>query len=72
MAPWNDATRVILSHKIPEGFLKLLQLGRLDLTAEATVLRSPWYRLFDRDLLLRARSRLTTYYYADPSCPCLA
>ena len=45
--PAGACVRVIMSAKIPDGFLKLLELNGLELTAEATVLRGPWKTLFE-------------------------
>jgi hypothetical protein len=39
--------QVIISQKIPNGFLRLLELDHLDLTAAATALKEPWRRLFN-------------------------
>src|SRR2546423_827026 len=54
--PDGACRRVIMSQKIPDGFLKLLELKRLDLTAEAAVLRGPWRALFESEVLEEARS----------------
>jgi hypothetical protein len=59
--PAGACVRVIMSAKIPDGFLTLLELNRLDLTAEATVLRGPWKELFESGVLDRARKRLKDY-----------
>ncbi|MFL9827867.1 hypothetical protein [Rhodoplanes sp. SY1] len=56
---------VIMSRKIPDGFLTLLEKKRLDLTAEATVLRGPWKALFSAEELERARKRLRDYERPD-------
>lgn len=45
--PVGACVRVIMSAKTPDGFMTLLERKRLDLTAEATVLRGPWRILFD-------------------------
>lgn len=59
--PKGACVQVIMSAKIPDGFLTLLELKRLDLTAEATVLRGPWKKLFEPAVLDRARKRLREY-----------
>jgi len=59
--PAGACVRVIMSAKIPDGFLALLELERLDLTAEATVLRGPWKELFEPAVLDQARKRLRDY-----------
>jgi hypothetical protein len=63
--PDGACIQVIMSVKIPDGFLKLLELSRLDLTAEATVLDGPWRELFDDVVLDQARKRLRQYGRAD-------
>ena len=56
----------------PSGFMRMCEEGRLDLTVEVAVLQGPWCKLFDRDVLLTARQRLTAFEYpGDLSCPCL-
>jgi hypothetical protein len=67
--PVGACQRVILSPRIPDGFLRLLELERLDLTAEATVLRGPWRILFGTDVLEQARKRLRQYNRPDLAIP---
>jgi hypothetical protein len=67
--PRGACVRVIMSTKVPDGFLTLLELERLDLTAEATVLRGPWRVLFDLDVLDVARKRLRDYKRPDLALP---
>ena len=57
--------QVIMSAKLPDGFMKLLLLKRLDLTAEATVLREPWRSLFEDEVLAEAKKRLMAYNRPD-------
>jgi hypothetical protein len=59
--PVAACRQVIMTTKIPDGFMKLLMLNRLDLTAEATVLRRPWRSLFGDAVLAEAVKRLTAY-----------
>ena len=59
--PAAACRQVIMSVKIPDGFMRLLELKRLDLTAEAAVLRGPWRALFGEEVLSQARSRLRSY-----------
>jgi hypothetical protein len=54
-----------MAPKIPDGFLRLLELNRLDLTAEAVVLQQPWKRLFEDNVLEQARKRLRQYNRPD-------
>lgn len=63
--PVEACRQVIMSVKIPDGFLTLLELQRLDLTAEATVLRGEWKKLFAPEVLDQARKRLTSYNRRD-------
>jgi hypothetical protein len=67
--PAEACRRVIMSPKIPDGFLKLLELQKLELTAEARVLNGPWRRLFMRDVLEQARKRLRQYDRPDLAIP---
>jgi hypothetical protein len=67
--------RVIMDHPVtrpPSGFMRMCEEGHLDLTVETAVLQSPWCKLFDDDVLLRARRRLVAFEYrGDMSCECL-
>lgn len=67
--PVGACYRVIMSAKIPDGFIRLLELKRLDLTAEATVLRGPWRALFEVAVLEQARKRLRQYERPDLALP---
>jgi hypothetical protein len=69
--PVETARMVIMSADIPVGLAILFERGRLDLTTEAKVLSGRFCRLFDKELLIRARSRLRRYGYPDLTCPCL-
>jgi hypothetical protein len=46
-----------MASKIPDGFIRLLELKRMELTAEAAVLRGPWQALFTEAVLEQARRR---------------
>ena len=52
------AARALLSGIVSDGFSKLLELGRLDLTVEALVTQEPWRGLFTEDELASAKKRL--------------
>ena len=52
--------------KPTNGFLKLVDYGRLDLSLEALVLAEPWNTLFTDGELDVARQRLTKYGYFKP------
>ena len=58
------AARQLLHTPEPSsGFTRLWELGRLDLSVEAVVLRLPWYELFTHEELTIARQRLAEYEY---------
>jgi|WetSurMetagenome_2_1015567.scaffolds.fasta_scaffold1098532_1 hypothetical protein len=63
--PVGACVRVIMSAKIPEGFLTLVELKREELTAESTVLHGPWKALFTEDVLKQAQKRLRDYNRPD-------
>lgn len=49
-------------NKLPTaGFMKLVAVGRLDISLEALVLRLPWNQLFTAEELAVARARLAQY-----------
>jgi 5-methylcytosine-specific restriction protein A len=48
-----------------DGFIKLMQNGRLDISLEALVLRNPWHIFFTSDELDNAKTRLQNYGYKD-------
>jgi len=57
--------QVIMARRLPEGFSKLCELGRLDLTAERAVLDGEWRGLFGPAVLQMARRRLRQFGRAD-------
>jgi hypothetical protein len=58
------ACRKLINDDTPsEGFTKLWELKRLDLTVEAVALRSPYKALFTQADRLKARRRLDDYGY---------
>ena len=59
--PVAACRQVIMASKITDGFIRLLELKRSELTAEATVLRGPRQALFSEAVLARARGRLVAY-----------
>ncbi len=63
--PVEACREVIMASKIPDGFMCLLELKRLELTAEATVLRGPWRLLFSDAVLEQARERLIAFGRGD-------
>ena len=53
------AARLLLQGDAPsEGFIRLYELERLDLTVESLALREPWCKLFSADELRTAERRL--------------
>jgi hypothetical protein len=60
----ETARRLINSTKPSEGYTRLWELGRLDLTVEATIVdNARWHPLFRPEELDRARKRLRDYGY---------
>ncbi|WP_235545358.1 DUF262 domain-containing protein [Phycicoccus sp. Soil802] len=62
----ETAKRLVGSQSPSDGFRVLWEAGRLDLTAEALLLRPEYEALFSQDLRDRARERLLAHDY-DPS-----
>ena len=59
--PIEACRRVIMekpAHQAPSGYGQLWERGRLDLTAEVTVLQPEWAELFEPAVLERAEARL--------------
>lgn len=63
--PVNTATQLATANKFHEGFTKLWELGRLDLTVEAIMLRTPYRELFPKEVLVKALSRLKALGYKE-------
>ena len=60
----STAQYLINASQPSEGYTKLFELGRLDLTVEAEVVENiRWHSLFSTDELRRARKRLSEYRY---------
>jgi hypothetical protein len=58
------AKALINSSRPTDGYTKLFELGRLDLSVEAVVIDNPaWHELFTAEELLRARKRLKDHRY---------
>jgi len=58
------AKYLINSNTPSEGYTRLYELGRLDLTVEAVVVEEPrWHSLFTTEELAKARKRLADYGY---------
>jgi hypothetical protein len=60
----ETARRLINSDDVPEGFTRLWQMQRLDLTLEAGIYDNPkFYALFDEKTLAACKARLTRVGY---------
>jgi len=57
----NAVKNVINSEKIPEGFIKLWELNRLDLSMENIIQEEEWHELFTEDERNKAKKRLRDY-----------
>lgn len=64
--PVETARRLVLDPKYSEGLTKLWELGALELSVEALVLREPWNHLFDQEVLDAARKKLHALHYSEP------
>ncbi len=59
------AKKLINSPRPSDGYTRLYEEGRLDLTVEAVVIDNPiWHELFTEDELTKARARLKQYRYS--------
>jgi hypothetical protein len=61
----DTAIRLVTATKFHEGFTKLWELRRLDLTVEAIILRNPYNQLFTKEVLEKARERLEQLGYKE-------
>lgn len=62
-----EAARNLIHRSSPSpGYQKLYHRRLLNLTVEALVLQPQWARLFDREDLIAARSRLSKYEFEFP------
>jgi hypothetical protein len=68
-ANWSVAAciQVNISNRIPNRFLRLLELDRMN--APATALKEPWRRLFNDKVLAAAKKRLIQYNRPDLANP---
>lgn len=60
---YETVKRILASGRPSEGFQKLWELGRVDLTCEAIIVERRWRRFFDDDLLERAENLLRQVNY---------
>jgi hypothetical protein len=61
LGPTETARRLIESETPSDGFTRLYELGRLDLTVEALALVPEWRDLFTNEQRRTARDRLLEY-----------
>ena len=57
----NAAKKLLIMGDPAEGFLKLWEIKRLDLSLEVLILTSPWDSLFDATEIACAKKRLEKY-----------
>ena len=60
---YETVKRILASGKPSEGFTRLLELGKVELTCEAIIVESEWRQCFDEDLLTRAENLLRQVDY---------
>ena len=64
-----DTARYLLAaREVSDGFTKLWEFGRLDLTVECVVLSSKFRELFSDEELRSARKRLRDYGFDPENC----
>jgi hypothetical protein len=63
--PVDTAVRLVTAPKFHEGFTRLWELRRLDLTVEAIILRNPYNQLFTKEVLEKAREKLEQLRYIE-------
>lgn len=66
---YETVKRILASGRPSEGFTRLLELGKINLTCEAIIVESRWRQYFDEDLLSRAEKLLSQVDYAFKRCP---
>jgi len=60
----ETARRLIADDRVPDGFGRLWEMGRLDMTLEACIRDTPkFHELFDKELIDRCDKRLTDAHY---------
>ena len=64
----SAAKSLLAGSQLSDGFVRLWQEGRLDLSVEAVALRDPWNALFNDEELAEARRRLeeARYDFTEP------
>ncbi len=61
--PVNTAINLVMDPKCHDGFTKMWELRRLDLTVEAIICRSPYNRLFSHEVIEKAKEKLEQLGY---------
>lgn len=64
--PVNTAIQLVMEPTYHEGFTRLWELNRLDLTVEAIICRDPYNQLFVQEVLDKARIKLEELGYNEP------
>lgn len=64
----GTARQLLAKGNVSEGFTKLWEFGRLDLTVECVVLNSKFRSLFTDDEIKLARKRLRDYGFDPDQC----
>ena len=59
----SAAKRLLVGSQVSNGFARLWEEGRLDLSVEAIALQNPWSALFTHEELAQARRRLDEVGY---------
>ena len=63
--PIKTAVDLVMAPTYHEGFTKLWELGRLDLTVEAIIIREPFNRIFSQEVIDIARIKLEKLGYKE-------
>ena len=63
--PVTAAINLVVNPKFHDGFTKMWELERLDLTVEATIRRSPYNQLFTQEVLDKAKEKLDNLGYKE-------
>jgi len=61
---FDTVNRILASGKPSDGFERLWELGRLELTCEAVIVETKWRRYFDASLVASAEKLLQGVNYA--------
>jgi hypothetical protein len=65
----GTSIKLVTAPEFHEGFTKLWELGRLDLTVEAIILQNPYNKLFSKEVLEKAFKRLKALGYEGKLIP---